>query len=189
MSFLTLLGVVWRLANGNSRRAGLLAVGLVASCPILGSFPVTVRPDLLAIALQTWGIALTLEGLRERRVSKGAAVAFAIAFCVKQHAIVSAGVATLLILVSWKRKVVAARDILAWSAIGTGIVVCYNGLEEILTRGEMFHAVFALSRLVRSDQSRGLGTCRDRRCSGRQAGDRPDRARGDDGEYSLFPGC
>lgn len=144
LSFVGLLGAVWKLARGISRRAGLRAIGLVASCPILGSFPVTVRPDMFAIALQTWGIALTIEGLRQSRVSKPAAVAFALAFCAKQHAIVSAGVSAAMLVRSRLLGGIAARDLLNWSAIGLGIVGGYYGLEQFLTRGEMFRAVFAL---------------------------------------------
>ncbi len=66
LSFFLLLIVAFRLASvdGASSRAGWWAVLLIASTPALGSFPVTVRPDLLGILLQTLGVGLVLRVLQ-----------------------------------------------------------------------------------------------------------------------------
>ena len=49
-AFLVALGAVFWLTrlDGASARAGLWSVLLVAAAPVIGSFPVTVRPDTLA---------------------------------------------------------------------------------------------------------------------------------------------
>ncbi len=75
--------------DGAPARAGWWAACLIASVPVVGLIPFTVRPDMLGVGLQTTGVMLVLAALRSERASgraiAGAYAAFGLAICVKQH--------------------------------------------------------------------------------------------------------
>ncbi|HWE36009.1 MAG TPA: glycosyltransferase family 39 protein [Isosphaeraceae bacterium] len=157
---LSLLGVallllaVARLARfeGESARSGVWATLIVAASPVLGSFGVTVRPDTLGIALQTWGIWFILRSLREGCGAWKAGLLFALAVCVKQHDLVSGVVGFGLLALPGGRG--RARRFVGAVAVGVGILGVYGGLEEWLTGGMMSRAVVrvpaALGRVNRA---------------------------------------
>jgi hypothetical protein len=149
-----LLLAVARLANfeGTSARAGLWAPLIVAASPVLGSFGVTVRPDTLGIALQTWGIWFVLKSLREGQGAWKAGLFFALAVCVKQHDVVSGAVGFgLLALLGGRGRV---RQVIAAAAVGVVVLGTYAAFEEWLTGGMMSRAVVkvpaALGRVNRA---------------------------------------
>ncbi len=124
--------------------SGLLVVG----SPIVGSMPLTVRADMLGVGLQALGVALALESLRDGigrggRLA-GAYVAFALAFCVKQHAVASLGVTSLLVVLAWGRGRARLGPIVAAHLLGFAVVGAYYGMEEWLTSGRMHLAAFIL---------------------------------------------
>ncbi len=134
--------------DGAPRRAGWWSALLLAAAPVFGSFPATVRPDTLAIAFQTWGVALAWGWLRtpgsRPRTLLLAYAALGLAACTKQNFVVSAAITSAILLVQAFRGNARARPIVAAHALGLGIVLGYYGREEFVTGGAMSHAVFAL---------------------------------------------
>ncbi len=109
LGWLLTLGAVWVLgrSGGLAPAAGLWSALLVASSPVIGSLPETVRADMLAIGLQTWGFALIVRaesaGLSTRRLLV-AFLAFGLAVCVKQHAVALLAVSSVWLLVKVARR-------------------------------------------------------------------------------------
>lgn len=151
VSFVVLLGLAWALARqgGAPSRVGLWAALLVAGSPLVGSFPVAMRPDLLGVAFQTGGL---LEVARllfrppaawDRGRLVGAFLLFGLAILTKQHLI--GGPALALVGLARHR-----RDLLRPARLGlalgvTGVMMfAYFGCEQIITRGEMGRSVFIL---------------------------------------------
>jgi hypothetical protein len=134
--------------DGAPRRSGLWAVCLIASSPILGVLAVMVRPDALAVALQTLGVLLVLRALQGGAPRTGelvaAYVAFALAFCTKQHDTVAVCVSSALLAVACLHGRVGTRPVLLAHAAGLGAAALYLGCEDVLTRGMMSRSVFLL---------------------------------------------
>ena len=146
-----------RLTN----RAAIWTILLIASAPVLGSFPVTVRPDTLGLALQTAGAALVLgefargESRRNRLIA--AYVTFGLAASVKQHDVVATLISSALLALTWLRGRARLGPIAAAHAVGLAVVVGYYAIEQGITGGWMFESVFRiprdLGRVERADWS------------------------------------
>ncbi len=141
------LAAAYRLGRigGRSRRAGWWSVLLLAASPMLAGFPFAVRPDLLGVALQTWGIVLTLESIGEgRRRLVAASILFGLAVCVKQHLLAAWGVGLLVMLTGRGGKGALVRLALP----GIAIAALIYGMEWVVTSGRIWDAAFmAASRI------------------------------------------
>ncbi|HEU5116275.1 MAG TPA: DUF2142 domain-containing protein, partial [Isosphaeraceae bacterium] len=122
LGWLLTLGAVWVLgrSGGLEPVAGLWSALLVASSPMIGSLPETVRADMLAIGLQTWGFALIVQaeglGASTRRLLV-AFLAFGLAVCVKQHAVALLAVSSVWLLVKVARRQVG----IGWAALAPAL--------------------------------------------------------------------
>jgi hypothetical protein len=134
-----------RLDRG-PRRAGWWAVCLIASSPVVGFMPFTVRPDMLGVALQTTGVFLLLKAISsERPTGRAIAVAFAafgLAMCVKQHLVGGPVAGILLLLGAWLRGRMLLRFVLLGALLALVIVAIFVAAEEVATEGRMSQAVF-----------------------------------------------
>jgi len=132
------------------RIAGWWAILLAAATPVYGGLIVEVRPDMLGIALQTWGVVLFLGALQNKNTSDRlimlAFVFFALAACVKQHLIVAAAVSMVLLVAACARRRVRFKVLAGAFLIDTLILFSYFGLEEWLTKGHMSKAVIVAAR-------------------------------------------
>ena len=150
LAFLACLYVIARLAtlDGGTRRAGMLAALLVAGSPIAAILTVMVRPDTLALWLQTLGIFLVARELTRERV-RGlpllpAYAAFALACAAKQHDIVSMGMCSLCLGHAWLRGRIRLRPVVLAHGVWLGVLLVYLTGEDLVTRGMMSHAAFIL---------------------------------------------
>jgi hypothetical protein len=134
--------------DGAPRAAGVLTVLLISSSAIIGCRWATVRPDSLALAFQTLGVYYVLKSVHEGSFRFGplatASVAFALAFCAKQHNVVALGVSTLLLGFEWWRGRARWVPLLAAALLGVVVVVGYFLWENWLTSGLTTVSVFAL---------------------------------------------
>jgi hypothetical protein len=153
LGFLGSLGVMARLATLDeaSRRAGVWSALLVASAAVFGSFPVTVRPDTLAVCFQTLGAWLVLRAIRDGRSRDaiGAYVALGLAVCAKQHCVAVAAVSSLFLAGAWRRGRIGGRAVVLAHAAGLVVVAAYYGFEQWLTGGMMARSVFVLPAAFR----------------------------------------
>ena len=152
--FLSFAGLVitaiaaYRLArlDGAPARAGWWAVCLIATAPVIGVMPYSVRPDMLGVALQTIGVFLVLRRLQsdDSRIGgvSAAFAAFGLAACIKQQYIVAPIFSTALLLVAWRRGRVALRIIVRTMVVAVALVLIVYGAEELATAGRMSQAVF-----------------------------------------------
>jgi hypothetical protein len=136
--------------KGAPRIAGWWAVLLTAATPVYGGLPFEVRPDVVGIALQTWGVVLVLsELLADRPRTHKILVAFAcfaLAGCTKQHLVVAPGVSMFFLIGAWAGGRLGWRTI-AGALLFDVIILCsYYGLEEWATAGRMSRSVFAAAR-------------------------------------------
>jgi hypothetical protein len=138
--------------GGIRTRAAWWAALLVAATPTFGGLPFEVRPDMLAVGLQTSGALLVLAGLAQPSTAgirlEAAFACFGLAICMKQHFVVTPAISTALLLaagahgrIGWKQ---IARPLLVAFAI---ILVCY-GCEEWATSGRMSQSVFIAAASV-----------------------------------------
>lgn len=152
LSFLGLLAVTFRLAthDGAPSRAGCWAALLVAASPIVGSFPVTMRPDMLGLLLQTAGLTLVLGVVPDRprtRTTGRLILAFALfglAFCTKQHFLVGPIVASGWLVSLWWRGELRRTPLLITLSITPLVILGVLAVEELLTGGAMSRSVFRL---------------------------------------------
>ena len=140
---------IWRLArlDGAPKFAGLWAALMFAGSSVMGSFAVTIRPDTLGIAFQTWGAVLVLRTLLGSKTSKsliGGFALFGLAACVKQHDVLVAAVSALLLGVSVVRGGVKFGVAVVALGVCLAVIAGYYGLEEWLTGGRMSESVFLL---------------------------------------------
>jgi len=149
------LAAAWRLtrADGAARRAGAWAALLIAAAPVFGSFSATVRPDTLAIALQTAGVALAMGWICGTRRSAGTLLAayalFGLGIGVRQNFVISAAITSAFLAVEVARGRARLGPIVAAHALGAAIVVGYYALEQTWTGGQMARSVFALAGELR----------------------------------------
>jgi hypothetical protein len=153
LSFLGLLVATYCLTVVDmvSRRAGWWGLLLVAGCPLVGSFPVTMRPDMFGIVLQTAGVWLVLRAVLapENGRSRSLSVAyllFAMAWCSKQHFVIGPLICGGLLLRSWWRREIRAMPILTAHGVAFFGVLGYLLFEEVLTSGAMSRSVFQVPR-------------------------------------------
>jgi hypothetical protein len=156
ISFLACLAVTYRLARfaGSPKKAGVWAACLAASTWIATPLAVTVRPDMLGVALQTAGLWLVLRAKDRRPVATASLVvggaAFGLAICVKQHDVVEALVAAYALAATWRRRRDARGAIGRAAAVGIGIVVADYLFENLVTSGMMGQSVFEVpARMAR----------------------------------------
>ena len=168
LSFAGLLLAGWsafRIArlDGAPARAGRWAVCLLASAPVVGAMPFTVRPDMIAAGLQTTGVWLILRALQSRRPGAvavaGGFAAFGLAIAAKQHFLGGPLVATLLLLrAAWRGRVSVRLAGLAVITAGAIVGAVYV-VEELATGGRMSQAIFvaamATARVHPADWVRG----------------------------------
>ncbi len=151
------------------RIAGLWAVLLAVATPVYGGLPFEVRPDIVGIALQTWGVILVFKSLLVDSSAKPgetppgfephvwrqpeppanlrmivlAFVFFALAGCVKQHLVAASGVAFFILIGA------RAQGRLGWKTLAGALIVeaavlfSYYGLEEWATAGRMSRSMLA----------------------------------------------
>ena len=145
--------IVWgtlRLANLDrpGYQAGLLSICLLLASPLLGNLAVMLRPDTLGVGLQTCGLALVLQAIQPGPKSRRTlgfcigAVAFALAFCVKQQNITLATMAGLAAVWGcWQRRVsVSTLGQAALAGLVTLATILI--LENLITGGRMWQTVF-----------------------------------------------
>jgi hypothetical protein len=130
------------------RIAGWWAVLLAAATPVYGGLPVEVRPDMIGVALQTWGVvfvfgALLEDGPPDIRKILLAFACFGLAGCVKQHLVVASGVAVIFLAGARKQKLLGLRTIAAALLLDAIILFFYYGLEEWVTAGRMARSMLA----------------------------------------------
>lgn len=154
LALIALLVISGRIASadGGSRIGAAWSVLVIAASAVISSFPVSVRPDTLGIALQTLGIALTIRGLnRPHRVFRDFIppfIAFALAFCVKQHLIVGWGLSILILIYEYLHKRIDLKTLVVPIAAGPAIVAVYFGIEQATTRGMLIESIFVIPGLL-----------------------------------------
>jgi len=124
----------------------------VAATPVFSGLPFEVRPDMLGVGLQTFGVLLLLAALlRERPGESGLHTAFAcfgLAACIKQQFVVAPAIGTVLLMAAWAHGRIGlkaiARPILTALAI---VGLCY-GLDEWGTGRRMSRSVFVAAGSV-----------------------------------------
>ena len=119
---------------------------LFAASPVLAGQPFTVRPDMLGLALQSWGVVLVLAAL-EKPATAGrrlvwAYTAFGLAVCVKQHLVAAGVVSTLLLLMAWRRDQVRSDVIVRGLTSAALVASVVYGLEWVVTGGRIGDAAF-----------------------------------------------
>ncbi len=145
VGLLATLAAAYRLGRigGRSQDAGLWAALLVASCPALDAYPFAVRPDLLGVALQTWGVALTLESIGEdRRRLVAASIFFGLAACVKQHLVVAWGV---MIAIATLRGQPRPSSVARLMGPGLATAGLLYAVEAIITGGRLWDSAFVVA--------------------------------------------
>ena len=149
------LAAAWRLAraDGSARRAGAWAALLIAAAPVFGSFSATVRPDTVAIAFQTAGVALAMGWICGDRRSAATLLAayllFGLAVGARQNFVVSAGITSAFLVIEVARGRARLGAIVAAHALGAAVVVGYFALEQAMTGGQMARSVFTLAGELR----------------------------------------
>jgi hypothetical protein len=148
-----------RLDGAGSRVAMLWAALAVASSPVFGSFPVTVRPDTLAIALQSWAVVLVLEGLRDNRARATIAgwVLIGLSLAMKQHCLATPAVLAVLTLAPIAQALRARQRVdqrqvvstLAGFAAALLVVILLWFSEQAITAGRMRESVVDLPARLR----------------------------------------
>lgn len=153
MGLLATLLAVYRLGRigGGSRRAGWWSVLLLVGSPVLSGYPFAVRPDLLGVALQTWGVVLTLESIVEgRRRLVAASILFGLAVCVKQHLLVAWGVSLAAAIAAGRGGRSGPRTLVCLALPGIVTAAAIYGIEWVVTSGRIWDAAFmAASRISR----------------------------------------
>jgi hypothetical protein len=132
--------------------AGVLTALLVAAAPIPGILAVMVRPDSLAVALETLGAFWVCKAMSREHETRPASrlaaayVAFALAFCCKQHNLIVPAVSAALLIESAMQRKSGFEALLIAHLAGLVVTSLYLGVEELATHGEMSRCVFVLPR-------------------------------------------
>ena len=181
LGFLVGLGVVAKLARLDEApwSAGFLAALLVVSSPVFGSTPFTVRPDTLAVSLQTFGVLLALQGLIRRKTSEPTLLAayllFAASACVKQHDLVAMGTTSLILALAWWRGEVRFGPLLLRPSGGSGGARLLLWGRAMADRRPHGRGGFPITCRLPRSRAGGLAPCRHRRGRSRQTVRRPAR--------------
>ncbi len=128
--------------------AGWWAVLLAAATPVYGGLQFEVRPDLIGVALQTWGVVFVFAAVLTERPPDLRRVLLAFAFfalagCVKQHLVVAPGVALLLLSGARMPGRLRWKVIAGAMVVDALILVSYYGIEEWATAGRMSRSMLA----------------------------------------------
>jgi hypothetical protein len=121
---------------------------LIAAAPVLGGQPVAVRPDMAGVALQSLGVLLVLQALEAEKNPNpgwrllGAAAAFALSVCVKQHFVMPATISMGLLILGCARGRVLCQAIGRGLLVAAAIVTVVYGLEGLVTGGRIWQAAF-----------------------------------------------
>jgi len=144
--------------DGASNRAGLWAGLILLGTALTMSYPVTTRPDLLGVALQTLGLTLTLNGLKRAARTKtmpevaqpgegwvvAGFVSFGLAVCVKQHDVVLGGVGLAATLFGVGMKWLRWQTFAAALALGLAIPAGYLFAENRIAQGRLVEALLTV---------------------------------------------
>jgi hypothetical protein len=132
--------------GGGATRAAWWAACLIATAPVIGVMPYSVRPDMLGVAFQTAGVFLVLRRLNSDDPAVGglavAFAAFGVAACIKQHFVVTPVISAALLIVAGPRGRVPGWQVARGVLLTSAIVVVIYGAEELATAGRMSQAVF-----------------------------------------------
>jgi hypothetical protein len=146
--FLATLGASFglgRLGRSNAR-AGLWSALLVSAIPVYGGLQFEVRPDMIAVALQTTGILLVLSAIGDESIGLiKLTMAFgflALALCTKQQFVVVPMVSVLVLLCAWARGRLGSVPILGCVSLMLVVVLVYYGTEQRVTGGRMGQSCF-----------------------------------------------
>ena len=119
---------------------------LIAAAPVLAGQPFTVRPDMMGLALQTWGVVFVLAALEKPAVAGRRLVwaytAFGLAVCVKQHLVAAGGVSTFVLLLAWQRGQVRSDAIVRGLGVAALVGAVVYGLEWVVTAGWIGDSAF-----------------------------------------------
>ena len=130
---------------GAPRIAGWWAVLLAAATPVHGGLFVDVRPDMLGVAIQTWGVVVLLGALEAKRPNQlkvlCAFACFGAAACVKQQFIVTPGVSAFLLASAWRAKRVRFGTLVGALLCDASVLFLYYGVEIGITQGRVADAV------------------------------------------------
>ena len=160
----TLLAVA-RLAQlgGKTGQVGIWAALMAASLTLGLDYPVTVRPDALGWAQQSWGLLLTLRYLladseqrRWRTLGMGYAC-FAFAICVKQHDAVLAAVSSFLLAAAWTQGWVRLKSIILAHALALAILIGDFAAERLINGELMTVSLFQTPGELRHLRPTNLG--------------------------------
>jgi hypothetical protein len=149
------LAATFRLArlDGAPRRAGWMALLLLAATPALDGMPITVRPDMLGVAVQTTGVVILLSALRLERPRAAAITwayaAFALALCVKQQLLAVPAVSAAVVLRARRRGKVARGTLERGLVVALAIVGAVYGAETVASGGRIWQAVFVAAAALR----------------------------------------
>ena len=128
------------------RIAGWWAALLAAATPIYGGLFVEVRPDMLGVAIQTWGVVVLLRALQAERPNPRlvllAFACFGAAACVKQQLAVTPGVSMFLVAAACREKRVAFGTLVGALLCTAAVLFAYYGLEIAMTRGQIALAAY-----------------------------------------------
>jgi hypothetical protein len=147
----TLAGVFFLARfSGAPRIAGWWAVLLAAATPVYGGLIVEVRPDMLGVAIQTWGVVLLLGALQSGWPSERniliAFACFGAAACVKQQLAVTPGVSAFLLASACRAKQVRFRIFVAALLVDASVLFVYYGFEIGITHGRIAETVYRAAR-------------------------------------------
>ncbi|MEO6807623.1 MAG: hypothetical protein ABI353_00730 [Isosphaeraceae bacterium] len=148
-AFLACLGVAAKLAtiDGAPPRAGLWSALIVLGSPLVGSLPVTVRPDVLGVCLQTLGLLLVARVVLDPAAASGrrlilAYVLFALAFCLKQHFVTATVFCSVMLVWNVVQGRIRPTPVVCVHALALALVCGYYGLEQVISSRLMFHSAF-----------------------------------------------
>ena len=132
------------------RIAGWWAALLAAATPIYGGLFVEVRPDMLGVAIQTWGVVVLLGTLQHERPNPGlillAFACFGVAGFAKQQLAVTPAMSAFLLASAWREKRLRLGIIVGALLFDMSILLIFYGLEFSLTHGRIEQAVYPAVR-------------------------------------------
>jgi hypothetical protein len=156
LGFLMTMAAAYGLGRvgGLPSRAGYWAGLLVASTPVHSGLPLEVRPDILAVGLQSTGVLLVLWALDAQRAALGKLAAafacFGVALCIKQHFVMAPLISLFLLVWNRTRCGLGLVSILRYVLIAFTIVVLYYSMEEWVTGGRMSRSILVAAGNVGS---------------------------------------
>jgi hypothetical protein len=143
-----------RLARegGMPGRTGWWAALLILSSPVIGATGFSVRPDMMAVALQTTGVVLLLSWLK----SPGDGVAkltwafalFGLAVCTKQQCAMAAVISLGLLLAAWRQGRAPAKAVVHAVLLAAATITTVFCVEDLVSEGRMRSTIFVAAANV-----------------------------------------